>query len=58
MHELVIIETIKMFITFYNAYFPSSVTHHSDKIRGKWLLGGFVFALLSTATVPASAVVQ
>jgi len=45
-------------ITFYNVYFPSSVTHHSDKIRGKRLFCGFLFALLSTPPVHISAIVQ
>ena len=44
-----------MFITFYNVYFPSSVTHHRDKIRGKKLFWIFVFASLSTLP---SAIVQ
>lgn len=47
-----------MFITFYNVYFPSSVTHHSDKIGGKMLFWGFVFAALSTPPAPISAIVQ
>ena len=47
-----------MFITFHNAYFPSSVTNHSDKIPGKRLFWGFVFALLSTPPVLISAIVQ
>lgn len=46
-----------MFITFYNVYFPSSVTH-SDNTRGNGLLGEFVCALLSTPPVPTSGIVQ
>ena len=47
-----------MFITFYDVCFPSSVTNHSDKIRGRRLFWGFVFALLSAPPVPVSAAVQ